>query len=537
MNRFQSVSRVALVGVATAALLLGGVAPAFAVGEEEASSEVEVATEVQPELEILTPSDGEGEETDGGASDDSEDSDDSAELAVEPAAEAIEQPAEAEAAEDDDIVYTEFSGGGAEQLNPEGVTAANNILTGPRRKISGKVTLPAGAPKGWMSQVNVGADCFTQHAGGGCGFDIKLNRTTGAFTMMVPVARAGWTIVPGAYAYNPKGESANLVQQSWGQTCGVGARKSNPAGSGELKNVNLPMCLGATITGQITEPKPVNNGQAYYSVQAWVGGGLTQYKGFAAVSHTDGTYKITQIPRVKNVLVTLRGGQYAADKVWNNTYDVKRATPINTTSGSVSNINFTATPGFNDMCIEWEYCNKFYKEIMWMHDEGISTGNKVTQYGTTYKNYSPKQDVTREAMSAFLYRISDRTGYKASTKPRFVDVNKNHKFYAQIQWMGDMGISTGNVRNGKRYYDPSQGVTREAMSAFLYRMADRGGYKAPSKQKFVDVSKNHKFYAQIQWMGEAKISTGTTRNGKAYYDPRANVTREAMSAFLYRFDN
>lgn len=536
MKRFQSVSRVVLVGAATAALLMGGVGPAFAVGDEEAVTEVEVATELQSEAEAATPEESEGEgAASGSASIEVEAAD---KPSFDESAGEAPQPDEVNATEnEDDIVYTEFSGGGAEQLNPESVAAANNIFTGPRRKISGKVTLPAGAPSGWMSQVNVGADCMGTNAGGGCGYDIKFNRTTGAYTMMVPVARSGWTVVPGAYAYNPKGEPANLVQQSWGQSCGVGSGKTTSAGTGELKNVNLPMCLGATITGKVTEPKPVGNGRSTYVLRAWVGGGVKQPKGYAFITSENETYKMTQVPRIKNVVMTLDGGQYAADKAWKDTYDVKRATPIDTTSGVAENIDFTATPGFSDMCIGWSYCNKFYKEIMWMHDAGISTGFQITQYGQTYRNYAPKQDVTREAMSAFLYRISDRTGYKPSAKPRFADVSKNHKFYAQIQWMGDMGISTGNVRNGKRYYDPSQGVTREAMSAFLYRMADRAGYKASPAPKFVDVKKNHKFYAQIQWMGDKKISTGTTRNGKAYYDPRGNVTREAMSAFLYRFDN
>jgi hypothetical protein len=49
---------------------------------------------------------------------------------------------------------------------------------------------------------------------------------------------------------------------------------------------------------------------------------------------------------------------------------------------------------------------------------------------------------------------------------QFNDVNENHPFFDDIEWMADTGISTG-YQDGT--YRPGDPVTRQAMSAFLHR--------------------------------------------------------------------
>ena len=55
------------------------------------------------------------------------------------------------------------------------------------------------------------------------------------------------------------------------------------------------------------------------------------------------------------------------------------------------------------------------------------------------------------------------TAYAAG---QFTDVNENHPFFDDIEWMADTGISTG-YEDGT--YRPGDPVTRQAMSAFLHR--------------------------------------------------------------------
>lgn len=176
---------------------------------------------------------------------------------------------------------------------------------------------------------------------------------------------------------------------------------------------------------------------------------------------------------------------------------------------------------------------KFYKEIEWMGQAGLTTGVKVPgcKSGATYQ---PKDVTTREAMAAFIYRMEGAKYRGPATSP-FADVQPGHKFYDQISWMHHMGYSTGvKQKTGKPNYQPKAAVSREAMAAFMYRVAeatDSGAGNTP----FVDVPFNDKFYREITWMYTSGLSTGTKQAvGKPKYQPKSPVTREAMAAFIYR---
>jgi hypothetical protein len=51
------------------------------------------------------------------------------------------------------------------------------------------------------------------------------------------------------------------------------------------------------------------------------------------------------------------------------------------------------------------------------------------------------------------------------------------------------------------------------------------------------VGPTHPFYPDIQWMADTGLSTGTPNlPGKPLYKPADAVSRQAMAAFLYRFN-
>jgi hypothetical protein len=100
--------------------------------------------------------------------------------------------------------------------------------------------------------------------------------------------------------------------------------------------------------------------------------------------------------------------------------------------------------------------------------------------------------------------------------------------------MYDSGLSTGIKQGGARVYKPKDGVSREAMAAFMYRLLSPENGKAPTKAPFIDVPKNHKFGKEIAWMKASGLSTGTRTARGAAYKPTDTVSREAMAAFLYR---
>lgn len=176
--------------------------------------------------------------------------------------------------------------------------------------------------------------------------------------------------------------------------------------------------------------------------------------------------------------------------------------------------------------------DKFYKEISWMASSGLSTGTK--QANGTYK-YFPADSVSREAMAAFLYREA-KASYKGPKVSPFADVKPGDKFYNEITWMYKQGISTGTKQpSGKPLFKPKDGISREAMAAFMYRIDTKAKPKAPAASPFADVKKSDKFYKEIAWMYSTKLSTGTKQaSGKPRYEAKSNVSRAAMAAFLYR---
>jgi hypothetical protein len=88
-------------------------------------------------------------------------------------------------------------------------------------------------------------------------------------------------------------------------------------------------------------------------------------------------------------------------------------------------------PPFSDVAVDHPFC----AEIKWMREEGISTG-------FTDGTYRPSIAVTRQAMSAFMARLVG-AALVPCVEPPFSDVPISHPFCEEIQWMRDEGISTG----------------------------------------------------------------------------------------------
>jgi hypothetical protein len=161
----------------------------------------------------------------------------------------------------------------------------------------------------------------------------------------------------------------------------------------------------------------------------------------------------------------------------------------------------------------------FCAEIRWMKESGVSTGFND---GT----YRPTIAVTRQAMSAFMARLAGAT-LTACTEAPFSDVGIDHPFCAEIRWMKESGVSTG-FNDGT--YRPTIAVTRQAMSAFMARLA--GADLTPcTEAPFSDVAIDHPFCPEIAWMKDSGVSTGFN---DGTYRPTIAVTRQAMSAFMYR---
>lgn len=175
---------------------------------------------------------------------------------------------------------------------------------------------------------------------------------------------------------------------------------------------------------------------------------------------------------------------------------------------------------------------QFDEEILWLATQGISTG---WPDGT----FRPVQPVNRDAIAAFLYRLAGSPDFTPPATSPFRDVEPTDQFYTEICWLASTGVSTGWPDGTFR---PLWSIDRDAMAAFLHRFAtfedatSTAGFTAPSVSPFTDVSPDQQFYTEMTWLASTGISTGWPTRSGAEYRPWSDVNRDAMAAFMYRYD-
>jgi hypothetical protein len=178
-----------------------------------------------------------------------------------------------------------------------------------------------------------------------------------------------------------------------------------------------------------------------------------------------------------------------------------------------------APTGFNDV----PNSQPFYGDISWLVGKGITKGYPDG-------GFHPDASVSRQAMAAFLYRFSGASA-AACTQPPFPDVAASSQFCTEIAWLADQKVTGGYP---DKNFHPANSVTRQAMAAFLYRLAHNGA-DAPAcsgKGPFADVAATDQFCGAITWLAGQDITGGYADGG---FHPAEPVTRQAMAAFLHRF--
>lgn len=165
----------------------------------------------------------------------------------------------------------------------------------------------------------------------------------------------------------------------------------------------------------------------------------------------------------------------------------------------------------------------FCFDIEWLVGQAITSGFA----DDTFRSTSP---VTRQSMAAFLYRYSGEPAFTPPVTPTFTDVPDTNPFYAEIEWMVAEGIAGGFADGG---FHPGAPVSRQAMAAFFYGLAGEPAFAPPVIATFDDVPFSSPFYADIEWLNDTGITGGYADGG---YHPGSAISRQAMAAFLHRYD-
>ncbi|UOR00976.1 choice-of-anchor G family protein [Leucobacter allii] len=195
------------------------------------------------------------------------------------------------------------------------------------------------------------------------------------------------------------------------------------------------------------------------------------------------------------------------------------------------------TPRSQSPFVDVAVAHQFYLEIDWMNCVGYAKGWDMGKKGIEYR---PARPLTREAMAAFVYRMEADKDYVAPEVSPFADLDTDYRFYTEIAWMYEEGLSTGwEQETGKPVYKPTAPLSRQAMAAFIYRLEDPQGYYPPVSSPLSDIKRGDQFYTEISWMYEEGLTTGNRVEGsdEIEFRPKQNLSRQAMAAFIYRLVN
>ncbi len=314
-----------------------------------------------------------------------------------------------------------------------------------------------------------------------------------------------------------------------------GAANATPvavAAGQTASNINATVRVGGTLTGKVLGA----NGAPLSEVPIRVytkDGSFTTRPGRTAA---DGTFKVTGLTSGFYFVVAEPEGQGGPIFSGNvlaeaNARSVATAVGRNTDIGTLSYATASqGTRGFDDVPLGAQ----FQDEIQWLADKGISTGWEANGSRT----YQPLSPVNRDAMAAFMYRLAGKPDFTAPAVTPFKDLPVGTQFFKEITWLADKGISTGWVEADKsKTYRPLQPVNRDAMAAFMYRLAGEPEFTAPTVSPFVDVPVGAQFYKEITWLAAQGISTGWAEAGNAKsFRPLQPVNRDAMAAFMFRYN-
>jgi hypothetical protein len=284
------------------------------------------------------------------------------------------------------------------------------------------------------------------------------------------------------YSSNPALEDVNKVWPSWEPLIGV--QKPTLSQSGRL------------LSGVVTDASP------RHRVEVRLCGGETLTSGIGP----GGAWSVNangSAPFPQN---------FWARAAWGN--------------GSFSPTVTGSIPGTGLACLFWDVVpnRAFAAEIGWLASSGVTNGYSDG-------SFRPLGTVNRDAMAAFLYRFAGSPAFTPPAVSPFSDVTPSTPFYKEITWLDQTRI-TGGFSDGS--FRPGLPVNRDAMAAFLYRFAGKPAFSPPAVSPFSDVTPSTPFYTEITWLASTGVTGGFSDGSFRAGQP---VNRDAMAAFLFRFDD
>lgn len=157
-------------------------------------------------------------------------------------------------------------------------------------------------------------------------------------------------------------------------------------------------------------------------------------------------------------------------------------------------------------------------------------GSQMLADGSSYlvDFVNPHDPIPEAKRLVHTYRLSS-SAISIATKSPFADIKEGHEHFEAVLWAYSAGITKG-YPDGT--YRPLSPVNRDAMAAFLHRMAGSPAVSLPSTEPFTDIKRGDQHYEAVIWAYQNGITTGYPDGS---YRPTQPIARNAMAAFLYRY--
>lgn len=172
----------------------------------------------------------------------------------------------------------------------------------------------------------------------------------------------------------------------------------------------------------------------------------------------------------------------------------------------------------------------------------LTAGGRTSAHKSTFgANWTPAWGRPLESTTGTTQRFENGTATKVNGKvsftpggtrtKHFIDVPDNLIFAHEINTLADLGVIRGWP---DRTFRPQISVWRDAVIAYMYRIAKEPAYTPPRTSPFLDVDQSQPFYKEICWAHSTGLTTGWKVRGGWEFRPYQPILRDAMAAFLFR---
>ncbi len=152
----------------------------------------------------------------------------------------------------------------------------------------------------------------------------------------------------------------------------------------------------------------------------------------------------------------------------NDGYAIARVIVDGKDIGRVSSYTFSKVNANHTLKVVFEKMKMPFLDVYstdWYYEDVMYVWNNEIMQGTSYTEFSPKENITRAMIVTMLWRLE---GSPASVGTQFKDVKEDSYYANAVRWAAKNGIVCGDDVGTFR---PDDNINREELAVILYRYA------------------------------------------------------------------